>query len=358
MYVAPDIVSASGCSESLFAASMEFVFFSFVVILRVSRAAAWSVDGHMIIAHIAESLMKAKHRERIANMLRGGLADLSNWEATSVGSWPGAASLHRHWERPPWTCASRNPPSCAAEDGAGSLLCALAFFFEHLHVAEKYPPSKHSANLPKTLRDLATVPSDMLTPVQYLRWLVILIGDLHQPTHWMQTHEYGQSVALEHGGHRCSLSSFWEDYIPKALGSSNLSKLSLPKNQDRLSRWRGKTPVDLFFEWASDEAGVACSEVLLKLEVNHADGSRRLNEITKVTSGMESEWIRIAEDRFILAGQRVAFLLTNMLKHKRHTKTNTSSERVVVAPRLRGATVVDAKHPVVNVISDEREVGL
>merc|ERR1719210_2851002 len=112
-------------------------------------------------------------------------------------SYPETDTLHWHHQDPEWTCGGRgglgDKEGHVRCDGHGaengSLFCALAFFFEHFaHDAllKEFPKPKEPIGTPASLQALEKVPTSDQTPSNFLRWLVILVGDLHQPLHWLR----------------------------------------------------------------------------------------------------------------------------------------------------------------------------
>lgn len=246
-------------------------------------------------------------------MLRGKLVEISTWEQNITSKWSATRSLH-------WP-----------------------------------------VDLPEEFTALHDVPLDMHTPVQYLRWLVALIGDLHQPLHWLRTHSYGKSVTLLHKGEQYSLLSLWEEYIPHNLPPVQTKDQLRAQYQELIPSWRHKNPLDLFHIWAEEVAAIVCGEVYGKLEVNHADGTRRLETPVHLTQSMLEDWIRLADRLTALAGQRLAFLFADMIRHKKHksgSADRSSTSDRIISHSLRGRRTEIEEPPASNTISDERNVGL
>merc|ERR1719160_2040383 len=115
------------------------------------------------------------------------------------------------------TCEGKRGGEFAESD---SLFCASAYFFEHFaHDAllKAYPKPKFPIGTPKKLAVVDSLPKSEQTPAHYLRWLVMLLGDMHQPLHWLREHDFGNDIKVRYKGEEFSLRSFWEVEIPKSL---------------------------------------------------------------------------------------------------------------------------------------------
>merc|ERR1712146_324885 len=58
-------------------------------------------------------------------------------------------------------------------------------------------------------------------------------------------------------------------------------------------------------------------EVYAPMTVNHADGTRVDNPFT-LSDELFEKWVKMAEDLLQVSGERVGFVLNDILEHKRH----------------------------------------
>jgi len=252
-----------------------------------------------------------------------------------TGKHPETDTLHWHRQDPEWTCASFSADKGGHRLGdagghvrcdghgaeSGSLFCALAYFFDHFaHAAllKEYPEPAEPIDTPAKLPALSKFSPLELTPSLHLRWLAILVGDLHQPLHWLKQHDYGREIEVKYEGKSYSLLEFWEDYIPKHLPPLAEEKDLSRQYDDRKDAWKHKMPPELFRLWAKEAAEAVCGEVYALLEVNHADGTRKLENPFTLTNEIYSRWLKLAQDLIALGGQRLAFVLSDVIEHKRH----------------------------------------
>lgn len=297
---------------------------------------AWGPEAHDRIAHIAEALLPPKKKDLIRTMMRGDLVDYSDWEQKMTNKYPETSILHWHHQVPEWNCMStlgedehlRCDHQAAAEEG--SLFCAMAYFFYHFShdaLVREYPQPEEPINPPKKLPSLDKVLSMDIGAPHYLRWLAILIGDLHQPLHWLREHQYGKKITVLYKKMPYTLLDFWENEIPKMMNplpkAENKSfahwehKLR-EQYEERHHSWGHKLPTELFRHWAKENAEAVCGQVYQQMEVNHADGTRNIEEPFHLPEELLKRWIKLADDLMKLAGERVAFVFMDILEHKKH----------------------------------------
>jgi len=288
---------------------------------------AWGPLGHERIAKIAESLLKGKRKDQVRSLMHGDLVDFGDWEKKMTSRHPETDVLHWHHQEPEWTCMStlgeHEHLRCDHANSAekGSLFCALAFFFEHFaHDAllREFPEPTEPINTPKELPALQKVTSVELTPAHYLRWLAVLVGDLHQPLHWLRQHEYGKKINVLYKGKTYTLLQFWEEEIPKHLAPPPSASTLQEEYEEGERKWGLHLPTELFRTWAKESAEVVCSQVYQAMEVNHADGSRKIDDNYQLSDEVLARWVKIANDFTTHAGERLAFVLLDILEHKRH----------------------------------------
>jgi len=289
--------------------------------------AAWGPLGHERIAKIADKIFKGKRKDQIRTLMHGDLLDFADWEKKMTTRHPETDVLHWHHQEPEWNCKAtlgdHEHLRCDHANSAekGSSFCALAFFFEHFaHDAllKEFPQPLEPINTPQTLPSLEKVTSMELTPAHYLRWLSVLIGDLHQPLHWLREHTYGKGITLIYKDKKYKLLDFWEEEMPKHLAAVPSKKVLREGYEEREPAWGHKLPTELFRIWAKESAEVVCNQVYQVMEVNHADGTRKIDDPFHLTEEVFQRWLKLANDFTTLAGERLAFVLLDILEHKRH----------------------------------------
>jgi len=225
-------------------------------------------------------------------------------------------------------------------------LLALAFFFEHFaHDAllKEFPAPAEPIGTPETLPLLQNVPENMRNPANFLKWLVILVGDLHQPLHWLHEHDYGKDIKIRYEEQTYTLLDFWENYLPKHLKhklETGVQPFEMDKDYGQHSKvWAHKSPTELFRDWAKEVAARVCVDVYAPMTVNHADGTRVENPFTLTDERFE-QWVKLAEELLQLAGERLGFVLNEIIEHKRHKEAQKDGRAL---PSRKVAVVVENK---------------
>jgi len=293
---------------------------------QCGTASGWVRAGHEQINRIAEQLLVGKRRDQVRTMLHEDLFEAGGWELAVTGKYPDTDILHWHHQSPEWTCSkglgdSSKHIQCDGHGAEqGSLFCALVYFFDqfaHSKLLEHYAKPKEPVNTPSELQALAKVPKQDQTSTNFLRWLVILLGDLHQPLHWLRgSHDYGRQITVTYQGLRHTLLDFWEEYLPKHAPAPKAADLQKEFNE-RAMTWDYKTPPELFRDWARESAEMAC-EIYQSMEVNHADGSRAIDSPFEVNEEMYKRWVALWTKSATRGGERIAFMMQNVLEHRRH----------------------------------------
>jgi hypothetical protein len=291
---------------------------------------AWSSAGHERIARIAQGLLAGKHRDQVRTLMHSDVIDVANWEEVETKAHPETSVLHWHRQDPEWTCGGEgglgDKGGHVRCDGhgaeKGSLFCALAYFFEHFaHDAllKDFPAPKEPIGTPEKLPTLEKIPMLELHPAAYLRWLAILVGDLHQPLHWLHEHSHGADIKVRYKDSEYTLLQFWEEYLPKHLHEARKDN---DKEYKRLAKdWAHKVPTELFRDWAKEIAEKVCVEVYKPMTVNHASGTVVENPFT-LPDELFDKWVALAEELMSLGGERLAFVLNEIIEHKRHKEAH------------------------------------
>eukprot|EP00933_Yihiella_yeosuensis_P053567 TRINITY_DN51817_c0_g1_i1.p1 TRINITY_DN51817_c0_g1~~TRINITY_DN51817_c0_g1_i1.p1 ORF type:complete len:370 (+),score=57.92 TRINITY_DN51817_c0_g1_i1:107-1111(+) len=276
------------------------------------------------------------------------MVKFSNWEQQTTAKYPQTNMLHWHKQDPEWMCRDLSErikvPSTLTEMGihdigdkagsikcdehaakSGSLFCALAYFFEHFtHDAllKEYPAPAEPINTPKTLEALENLPKSELQPPQYLRWMAILIGDLHQPLHWLSEWDYGRKLKVSWKGNEYSLNQLWEDVIINHANPLPSNKALKKHYKDWQPKYWNKVPPQLFREWAKEVAQRVCTQVYGGLGL-HGQGKNALHdpdsgEALELDDETFQSWVRLAEELTSEAGERLAFIFEDILEHYKH----------------------------------------
>jgi hypothetical protein len=238
-----------------------------IVLCATARTAlSWGDDGHKAIVLIAQQCLTAETRQEIAAMLASESDNLTKHDIASEATW---ADKYRdennrrdHYQQtqnwhftdieidapdlnaacfgrpplPPHTLASNGPPQACAVD-----------------------------KIEQFASELASPTTDAEERLFALKFILHLVGDLHQPLHSSDNHDRGGNdvkVVVDGFDHesRDNLHGFWDTQFVDAIASSpsELAKELLTQitPRDAVS-WATGTPDD----WAMETFNVAKTDV-------------------------------------------------------------------------------------------------
>ena len=233
-----------------------------VLVLTPAESWAWSAEGHMIIAFVADRLLEAQEspaQKKIAELLGG---DKSNtWTKTDIAgeaTWADAL-LDKTTEgraTSKWHYVKLDPAdpdvtkACFGKPALPSMAPAR-FGVPDDCVVDKIE------QFAKELRDPATLPGERLVALQFV---LNLVGDIHDPLHAIEHNDQGgQCVALLLPGAKTPvrLSAYWDDtLVVEAEGkdpAQAAGQIVAGLTPADIQKWSGGTPAD----WAQESYKVA-----------------------------------------------------------------------------------------------------
>lgn len=261
-------------------------FVAAAALLIPAPALGWGKTGHRVVAAIADTQLSGLARAQIAQILGPGesLADVANWP-DEMRSDPTP-----YWQKttPPWHYVTLNGISYDHAPPEGDALAALAGFS-------------------KTLRD----PNASLADKQLaLRFVIHLVGDLHQPLHVGKCCDRGgNEVKVTWFGKATNLHSVWDSALvdEEQLSFSELAdKLERHlSNQQRIAWW-DINPRD----WISESAQIRDT---LYPPAAKATASKKAKKDRPVVPALSYSYVYkftpVMEQRLSQAGVRLAAYL-------------------------------------------------
>eukprot|EP00933_Yihiella_yeosuensis_P078347 TRINITY_DN8970_c0_g1_i1.p1 TRINITY_DN8970_c0_g1~~TRINITY_DN8970_c0_g1_i1.p1 ORF type:complete len:420 (+),score=63.07 TRINITY_DN8970_c0_g1_i1:43-1302(+) len=294
--------------------------------LKCGVVHSWDTEGHERIHRVAQGLLAGKHADQIRTMMHSDLIDMANWESVMTEKYPDTWKLHSHRQQVPWTCGDKGGFAAKCDPGqTDSIFCALSYIWDHFShdaLLTDYPEPSEKIFVPQEISVLRNIPNSEKTPAQLLRWLVILVGDIHEPMHFMQEYSYGADIMIKYRDQESNMFDFFESVITKKIPKKYNKASFHPNSEDKdyndnSAKWEHKVPTELFSDWSKDVAEQLCTEIIQPMTVNHADGSK-IDSPYELTEEMYQKWLKLVEKLTLLAGERVAFILDDILEHKRH----------------------------------------
>jgi hypothetical protein len=267
--------------------------------LATVNAFAWGPTGHRVVGEISERFLDSKVRIRVYEILGNqSMSRVSNW-SDEIRSEPNTYSYTFPWHYTDWKDEDHDHSEA---ESSGKLLTAI---HQQLAILSN-PNSSHSE------KSFA------------LKFVIHLVGDLHQPLH--------VGNGLDQGGNKCriifhgrpmNLHALWDE------GMIEFTKLSYTELSDHVSQ--GKNPLQratwregTVLDWALESKNLRSKIYPAEVKPSVAPMSVKQycrSDITVATEDMPMlafeysyKFMPIIEERLYQAGLRLAVLLNKALK--------------------------------------------
>jgi len=297
----------------------------------VRPALAWGPDAHWTIALIADRILQQKAPAVRAKVTALLAADKDNrLTKTDIAS----AAI--------WADVLREKSEEARLATSGWHFTRLNFespdltrdCFNHPPVPEGYPASRGPADncsldkieqFDKELRSAATLPGERTTA---LKFLLNLVGDLHQPLYAIGRNDRGgRCVALQIGAAKAParLLSYWDSTLAGEVIGGDAGKaaaaITAGIKTDRALSWAAGTPA----EWARESyevgktvaysfaKGAPAGKYTFPAAPKETDPCGAV-DLYKVGADYETRGLETVREQLAKAGVRLAFLLGEALK--------------------------------------------
>lgn len=268
-------------------------------------AAAWDKDGHEAIGMTAMSALEVHAVAQVKHLMGGRDAvDVAAWAHKVNKKFPWTTELHFQ-RQPGFECHKADLSRCPDNR---CLVKALKHFYGRLT-----GQSLVTINWPEGMK---------LTDADCLKFLINLIGDLHQPLHFGGGDDLGRNLTVTFRGRKMSLFDMWDREITQATmrdspgfwwgGWTHVQRTRVEYEQDG-ERWK-KDGVANFDRWADETAKYLCENVytnpLTGRRLYEAEGSVRIEE------SLYELWKREMLSKMLVAGARTAIVLNAVLSHR------------------------------------------
>jgi hypothetical protein len=273
--------------------------FILVMILTSGNTFAWGPTGHRVVGEIAEKYLDAGVSAKVNKILNNqSLSRVSNW-SDEIKSEPNTYSHTFNWHYTDWKDEDHSHDETHS---SGRLLTVIQ---EQLAVLK-------DSNSPDDKKTFA------------LKFIVHLIGDLHQPLH--------VGNGLDQGGNKCrvlfhrketNLHALWDE------GMIEFTKLSFTEMANYVSQGRTRAEIHAWkngdvLAWALESKlmraslypeNVNISEAPLSLkQYCRSDIVVTSSEMPKLAYEYSYKFIPLVEKRLFQAGLRLAMVLNESLK--------------------------------------------
>jgi S1/P1 Nuclease len=295
---------------------------AFAVLLGMSfgthPAFAWGDEGHQIVALIAEHFLEPGVRVKVRAMLAADPDTLAAHDIASAATW---ADKYRDSDRRTTHERYNGTHQWHFVDLELSRPDLDTACFGHPRLAPGQPASLGAPardcivdkieQFTNELQSPQTNPEERLIA---LKFLLHLVGDLHQPLHAADDHDSGgNKLRVTARGIRAgNLHHFWDTEFVERIGIRP-DQLAASISEAQRAAWSAGSARD----WAFESFGVAREFVYGRLPLANSRGGYHLDD-TYVTDAT-----RIVADRLRKAGVRLAALLNRALGAQAAASTNS-----------------------------------
>jgi hypothetical protein len=202
----------------------------FLALLSPRNLWAWGADGHRAVAKIAEDRLSRKAKRQIQQLLGNtSLADVATW-ADDVRNTP----EYKHTA--PWHFVN---------------LPLGLDFPAYSQQLKQLPEANAYKALQENLRLLGDTKQPREKRIEALKFVVHIVGDVHQPMHVSRAEDKGgNDIKLHYDGHDSNLHRVWDSELIKTQGltyTQMATEYNHPKR--KLARqWRHDSPEQWLFE--------------------------------------------------------------------------------------------------------------
>ena len=254
--------------------------------LAAAPAAGFGSKGHEIVGYLADRHLTPEAREAMREILKApSLAYVANWADAIREDRPETAPWH--YVNLPEGAAAFDPERDVPPQG-----CVVERI-EHFR------------------RVLADRRAGKEVRLDALRWLVHLVGDLHQPLHASRSADRGGNsirVTVRLGGEarETNLHAVWDTDLveTQGLGASDYAAaLAEEIREEDVSRWRRSEAGD----WATESWGLANSHAYRDVRGEPIESGARLTRSYFTTR------VPVVDERLKQAGVRLAWVLNRAL---------------------------------------------
>jgi S1/P1 Nuclease len=246
--------------------------------LMTSSAFAWGPTGHRIVAEVAEKFVETSNLVKIQTLLKGeNMARVANWP-DEIRSEPATYAHTFPWHHTEWPDLAHEH----VEDGQGGKL--LTAIKENLSIlANKEEPADKRAVA--------------------LKFVIHLVGDLHQPLHVGNGLDQGSNnCKVTFHGKPTSLHAVWDEEMINftQLSYTEFSKfITQGRTVKQVTEWRKGTLVD----WARESR-----------QAQEVAYPASCSEQPKLGYEYSFKHLPTVEQRLYQAGLRLGLLLNQALK--------------------------------------------
>mmetsp|Transcript_71537 Transcript_71537/g.155423 ORF Transcript_71537/g.155423 Transcript_71537/m.155423 type:complete len:389 (-) Transcript_71537:120-1286(-) len=278
-----------------------------VFLVQVNLAFAWDKDGHEAIGMTTMSALQAGPVAQVKRLMHGRDAvDVASWAHKVNAKYPWTVELHLQ-RQPALPCKGADLSHCP---GNRCLVKSLKHFYGKL-----------------VHKDLVEIDWEglKLTDADLVKYLINLVGDLHQPMHFgLEEDDMGRNFQVMFRGKKVSLYDIWDREISQTTihdspgfwwsGWTHVQRTHVEFAQDS-ARW-DESGVEMFEKWANESARFVCESVYRNPLTGRRITEELKNGVFHLSEDLFQQWKREMLSKMLVAGARTAIVLNSILKHR------------------------------------------
>eukprot|EP01066_Platyproteum_vivax_P008786 Platyproteum_vivax@DN3770_c0_g1_i2.p1 len=306
-------------------------FLTLLLILLFACVFAWDRDGHEAIGMTAMSALKGKAVSQVKRLMNGkDVVDVSGWAHLVNAKYPATKAMHFQ---------AQSTQLCELDISiCPNNLClykALRHFYGRLTGSTD-------------AQDMMTYPDSLsLTDSDAVKFLINLIGDMHQPLHIGFTgDDMGRNTTTTYKGEKASLFDIWDRLLVQNAmrerpsfwngGWTHVNAIKAEFEKER--KEFEEQGADIFKAWMQDNLNVACTRVY-----RNPATAEWLKGDFEVTASHDKQWFETLQKRLLLAGARTAIVLNAILETRDAQKLRVGSGVTGIVDPLDEAALAGKK---------------
>lgn len=271
---------------------------------------AWDKDGHEAIGMTTMSALQNGPTAQVKRLMGGKDAvDVAAWAHKVNKKYPWTTQLHFQ-RQPGGKCKEVDLSHCPDNK---CLVKAMKHFYGRL--------------VGKPLEKIDWGVGIKLTDADCLKYLINLVGDLHQPLHLgFDDGDMGRNITVSFRGRTMSLYDLWDKELTQAVmkdspgfwwgGWTHVQRTRTEYEKDS-ARWK-TDGVAMFEQWATESLQFACEYVyrnpISGLRID--EEAQQHGGVFKIDDQLFEAWKREMLSKILVAGARTAIVVNSILAQR------------------------------------------
>ncbi|CAE7218653.1 ENDO2 [Symbiodinium pilosum] len=301
----------------------------------LSLASGFDIEAHDAVGQTCASAMDQEAIKQIKRMMGGqDASDVAGWGHQVHDTYPDTARLHFqvHDDAVGGFCGEKRASKC--QDNI-CLLEAIKHFYGKVLSDEGRRIDYPAIDYNKVAKGIRFSDAD------FLKMLINLIGDLHQPMHvGYAQDDNGRSVKVKFRGSLMSLYEVWDKAISEAVrteesnywlgGWTHVRAVSSEWDFDK-RKWKEDGAFKSFERWMDEAVQFSCKKAYVHpLTGQRLAGPEAQNAQTQtpveIDEAAYQEWRHLWLRQILIAGERTAIVLNDILDNKGAARLATGSK--------------------------------